>query len=101
MRPISSGAWNCFCAVVDELAELTELLLSLKVEPGDLLITAVRDAVTLRNTAPDALVALYRQLSESARSRFREEGRGDRENAERVTWAIVEILAGAGGKAAT
>lgn len=85
---------------VEYFAALTQWLLSLGGEPGELLMSAVRDVGMLRNADPHSLVAAYRELPESVRGRFRDEGHCDREHAERVTLAIVDLLARAQSEAA-
>jgi hypothetical protein len=77
----------------NQLRAVTHALLAFGAEPGDLLQRAVQDLAMLGNADPESVVAVYRALPECVRSRFREEGRLDREHAERVTQAIVEMLA--------
>ncbi len=77
----------------DQLAALTECLLSLDLEPGELLCRVVRQQRLLRDTDPDTLVAVYTGLPDSVRGRFLEEGQRDREGLEQITHVIVEILA--------
>ena len=77
----------------DNAAATTELLLLLDIDPGDLLVEANGDLELLRGANPDLLVTLYRAVPESIRTRFRDAGRRDRESAERITHALIGLLA--------
>jgi hypothetical protein len=84
----------------DQFAALTQCLLSLDVDPGELLLRVVRDRAILRNTDSATLVEIYVRLPEAFRRCFREDGRRNRENLEQLANTVVEILAMASPEAA-
>jgi hypothetical protein len=78
---------------LEHTAAITEFLLNIGAELGDLLLKCRSDLIRLGGADADALVSLYRETPEVARRRFIEDGRLDREQAERLTHAIVRMLA--------
>ena len=87
------GLELCLLCRLSTGALLTEWMLQHEADPTELLFNARKDLVLLEKTDPDSLVQFYRKLSEPVRRHFSEAGRGDREHAEAITWAIVEMLA--------
>jgi hypothetical protein len=78
---------------LDHSAIIIEFFLNIGAEVGDLLLKCRDDLIRLREAHADALVCLHREASEVVRRRFIEDGQRDREEAARLTHAIVRILA--------
>ncbi len=78
---------------LESRGKLTAELLSLDVDPGNLLIDARRRVSIVREARPDSLIRAFRATPEPERRHFLEAGRADRKNAEAVTRAIVDLLA--------
>jgi hypothetical protein len=74
-------------------AAITTWLMGQDADPGEVLSNSRRDLKMLHRADADTLVYTYRELPEPFRRPFREAGRRDREHAERVTLAIVGVLA--------
>jgi len=74
-------------------SEITAWFQSQGLGAGNLLIKARNDLVVLRQAGADSLIQAYCEMSEPTRSRLIESGRSDREEAERITSLIVELLA--------
>jgi hypothetical protein len=77
----------------DQAAAIVECLLNLGAEPGDLLLKCRHELILLLEANPDELIRGYRGSLDDVRRRFILDGRCDREEAERLTHAIVEVLA--------
>jgi hypothetical protein len=74
-------------------ALVVEGLLQHDEDPDEILFNANRDLEALLKADADSLVRTYSELPESPRRRFIEAGRHDRQNADAITQAIVDILA--------
>ena len=80
----------------ENIRAVTTWLIELQADPGELLISARHHLAILRQSTSADLVRAYRELPEAERCYFTGIGRRVREDAERVTRAIVGILAEAG-----
>jgi hypothetical protein len=76
-----------------DVAVVVTWLLSYDIDPRDVFGAAARDRAVLRSLDADSLVQAYRELPECVRCRFREMGWQAREHAERITQAVVMMLA--------